>query len=271
MHAIAADRAQLTVEAFSSAVLVSPINYLLGIAVPWASEAASTVAGLSRSDAEEIFQRVTKERAIPSSYQPKDIVRATKFGILAYSTIDIRRVIVPDAQAMFRAASADGIRLQIISGYRSYTVQEQVFAKWTRENGSAQAANRYSALPGHSQHQLGTALDLNGLGESFANTPTGRWLWSNAHLYGFVFPYTLSSSPVTGYAYEPWHVRWVGRELAGIMERAAYRESAVFTADAFVWAVREVARLSGASAVIRRVADSPAGYPAFRAAGPRVS
>ena len=252
-------------------MLASPINYLLGLGVPWANKAASKVAGFSRADADEILQRVTKERALPSSYHPKDIVRATQFGINAYSTIDIRRVIVPDTQAMFRAASADGIRLQVISGYRSYAVQQQVFAKWTMQDGSAAEANRTSALPGHSQHQLGTALDLNGFGETFANTPSGRWLWSHAHLFGFVFPYTESSSPVTGYAYEPWHVRWVGRELAGIMERAAYRESDVFTADALVCAVREVARLSGASAVIRRVADTPAGYPAFDAAGPRVS
>ncbi len=257
-------------EALATTVLVSPINYLLAIGVPWASETASTVAGFSRADAEEILQRVTKAQAISSKYQPKDIVRATKYGIAAYNTIDIRKIIVPDAQAMFRAASADGIRLQIISGYRSYAVQQLVFAKWTRQGGLAEAS-RTSALPGHSQHQLGTALDLNSFGGNFSDTPTGRWLWTHAHLYGFVFPYTLSSSPVTGYEYEPWHVRWVGRELAGIMEQAGYRESDVLTADAFVWAVREVAHLSGSSAVIRRAADAPVGYPAFSAAGPRVS
>ncbi len=257
-------------EGLRSTVLASPISYLLAIGVPWASESAATVAGLSRADAEEIFKRVTKEQSIPASYKPKDIVSATRYGILAYNTIELRKKIVPDTQAMFRAASADGIRLQIISGYRTYATQQQVFAKWTRQGG-IEEASRTSALPGHSQHQLGTALDLNSFGGNFSDTPTGRWLWSHAHLYGFVFPYTLSSSPVTGYAYEPWHVRWVGRELAAIMERAGYRESDVFTADAFVWAVREVARLSGSSAVIRRVADSPAGYPAFRAAGPRVS
>ena len=257
-------------EAETSAVFESPINYLIAIGVPWQSATSPTVAGFARADAEEILQLVTKEQALPSTYQPKDIVRATSFGITAYSTIEIRRKIVPDTQAMFRAASADGIRLEIISGYRSYATQKLVFEKWTRLGGLAEAS-RTSALPGHSQHQLGTALDLNSFGGSFADTPTGRWLWTHAHLYGFVFPYTPSSSPVSGYVYEPWHIRWVGRELAGIMERAGYRESEIFTADAFVWAVREVARLSGSSAVIRRVAGFPAGYPAFLAAEPRVS
>jgi zinc D-Ala-D-Ala carboxypeptidase len=252
-------------------VLVSPINYLLGLGVPWASEGADTVAGLSRANADEVYRVVTKTQALPTTYAPKDVVRASSNGIPAYAQIDIRKIIVPDAREMANAASAEGIRLQVISGYRSYAVQQQVFAMWTRKDGSPEEANRYSALPGHSQHQLGTALDLNSFGETFSTTPVGRWLWSNAYRFGFVFPYTVDSAPTTGYEYEPWHVRWVGRELAQIMETAGYRESAVFTVDAIVVAVREVARLPGATAVIRRIPQVPSGFPAFRVSGPRVS
>lgn len=116
-------------------------------------------------------------------------------------------------QNMFRAAKADGVTLEIISGFRSYDRQTQLYNNYVSRDGVA-AADRYSARAGHSEHQTGLAFDLNSLEESFGETKEGKWLKEHCHEYGFIIRYPKEKEEITGYMYEPWHVRYLGETVA---------------------------------------------------------
>lgn len=114
-------------------------------------------------------------------------------------------------------ASKEGIILNIRSGYRSYNTQISLFDRYAQDDGS-EIANTYSAKPGHSEHQTGLALDITNRnthlapGDWFDDTPEAKWLYKNAHNYGFVLRYPQGKEHVTGYIYESWHYRYVGLE-----------------------------------------------------------
>lgn len=116
-------------------------------------------------------------------------------------------------QNMFRAAKADGIVLEIVSGFRSYDRQSTLYNNYVSRDGVA-AADRYSARAGHSEHQTGLAFDLNSLEESFGETKEGKWLKAHCHEYGFIIRYPKEKEEITGYMYEPWHVRYLGEAVA---------------------------------------------------------
>ncbi len=126
---------------------------------------------------------------------------------------------LPDLLALLEAASAERRRLAVVSSYRSFETQRATFQYHVDELGLEQAS-RVSARPGHSEHQLGTTVDFSSgavgfeLVEAFGETPEGRWLAEHAHEFGFIMSYPQGQEQVTGYSYEPWHFRWVGRELA---------------------------------------------------------
>lgn len=110
-------------------------------------------------------------------------------------------------------ATAIGLNLYISSGFRSYDYQEGLYQSYVNRDGK-EAADTYSARPGHSEHQSGLAFDLNTVDSSFAATNEGKWVHDNAHLYGFIIRYPKDKSNETGYKYESWHLRYVGLELA---------------------------------------------------------
>ena len=114
-------------------------------------------------------------------------------------------------ESMRSDASAEGIDIFIISAYRSYDVQKQLYDQEVAAFGPDQNT---SAKPGHSEHQLGTTIDINDLSGSFGDTPAGIWLQQNAPRYGFVMSYPPGREGETGYAYEPWHWRYVGPATA---------------------------------------------------------
>ncbi|MBO5783456.1 MAG: D-alanyl-D-alanine carboxypeptidase family protein [Clostridia bacterium] len=115
--------------------------------------------------------------------------------------------------AMVAAAKKDGISLWIISGYRSYDTQEAIYNRYVNDNGQEEA-DTYSARPGHSEHQTGLAFDINQISYSFGETAAGKWVAENAARYGFIIRYPESKQHITGYIYEPWHLRYLGTELA---------------------------------------------------------
>lgn len=123
----------------------------------------------------------------------------------------------PTAQAalneMFAAAAQDGISLWVASGFRSYNTQKWLYNSYVRQDGQA-LADTYSARPGHSEHQTGLAFDLNLVDDSFAYTPAGQWLAANSWKYGYIIRYPEGKEAQTGYKYEPWHVRYIGKDLA---------------------------------------------------------
>ena len=112
-----------------------------------------------------------------------------------------------------QAAAGDGLNLYVVSGYRSYDYQGQLYQNYVNRDGKA-AADRYSARPGYSEHQTGLAFDLNSTSNSFAGTPEAQWIAAHAHEYGFIVRYPQGKEAVTGYQYEPWHLRYLGKEIA---------------------------------------------------------
>lgn len=116
-------------------------------------------------------------------------------------------------ETMKNAAEAEGLNLYISSGFRSYYTQDSLYQRYCASDGQA-AADRYSARPGHSEHQTGLAIDLNTIEYSFADTPEGQWVAANCYKYGFILRYPEGKEAQTGYRYEPWHIRYVGTEKA---------------------------------------------------------
>ena len=123
----------------------------------------------------------------------------------------------PTARAAFLRMQADakkeGLNIYPISAYRSYSYQQKVYAGWVSMYGND--ADLISARPGHSEHQLGLALDVNSLEYGFENTAEGKWLKKHCAEYGFIIRYpSYEAQKYTGYSYEPWHIRYVGKSLA---------------------------------------------------------
>lgn len=116
-------------------------------------------------------------------------------------------------QQMFAAAKAEGYDLFVRSGFRSYATQKSLYNSYVNRDGKA-AADRYSARPGHSEHQTGLAFDINKANSSFAGTPEAKWLAENCHKYGFIIRYPEGKESITGYIYEPWHIRYLGVDIA---------------------------------------------------------
>ena len=111
------------------------------------------------------------------------------------------------------AASYAGYNLWITSGFRSYWDQQTLYNNYVWRDGQA-AADRYSARAGHSEHQSGLAIDVNYAGQAFVGTPEAAWLAANCADYGFIIRYPDGKENITGFKYEPWHIRYVGTDLA---------------------------------------------------------
>lgn len=114
---------------------------------------------------------------------------------------------------MQAAAASEGISLWILSSYRSYDDQEVIYNRYVAQDGR-EAADTYSSRPGHSDHQTGYTFDLNSLEQDFQYDPAGQWLDKNCYKYGFIIRYPKGKDSYTGYMYEPWHVRYIGVDLA---------------------------------------------------------
>ena len=112
-----------------------------------------------------------------------------------------------------------GLKMQSQSAYRSYGAQVSTYNNWVAQLGQ-KGADLTSARPGHSEHQTGLAMDISALpakcslDQCFADTPQGKWLAKNAWKYGFILRYPEGMTDITGYEFEPWHYRFVGKDLA---------------------------------------------------------
>ena len=139
---------------------------------------------------------VNKTYSLPSNYGSE----------LTKETMDAFNLMKQDASLL-------DLNLYIASGYRSYSTQQILYNNYVKRDG-VKEADTYSARPGHSEHQTGLAFDLNSVNSSFADTLEGKWVVHNCHKYGFIIRYPKNKSDITGYMYEPWHLRYVGKELA---------------------------------------------------------
>jgi zinc D-Ala-D-Ala carboxypeptidase len=155
---------------------------------------------------------------LPSSYVPPNLVSVGQAGFTKAGGLLIRALVIDDLRALRQAAAVAGNPVDIVAAYRSFDQQASLFSRRKKDLGLDQA-ERKTARAGHSEHQLGTAIDFKTFGESDVNarwdsTPTGRWVLDNAWQFGFIQSYPQGKTGVTCYGSEPWHYRYFGRGVA---------------------------------------------------------
>jgi len=163
-----------------------------------------------------LYILVDKQYALPADYEPSDLVPLTGMGVsyrINRNDMLLRKAAFDALEEMAAAARADGLTLLASSAYRSFAYQEQVYSRYVRQYGQEEA-DTFSARPGHSQHQLGLVVDFGSITDAFADTPEGKWLEANASRFGWSLSYPLGYEDITGYKWESWHYRYVGKELA---------------------------------------------------------
>ncbi|HSL93335.1 MAG TPA: M15 family metallopeptidase [Bacillota bacterium] len=176
------------------------------------------------SNVDSILVLVNKKRNLPATYVPVDLSRAdVPFPFDGdHPRMYLREEAARALEDLFDSAATAGLELYATSGYRSYETQAAIFAANVAKVGEEEA-NKTSAVPGQSEHQTGLAMDVTSavvnyrLVESFGETEEGMWLAQNAHHFGFIIRYPKGKEDITGYSYEPWHVRYVGTEAAKLI------------------------------------------------------
>lgn len=192
----------------ASVILAAPETFL------------AELAAVLDADTDGLLVLVDKMHYLDAAYVPQDLVSLEKGAsyIPNRAGLSLRR---PAEQALERMAAAslrDGVTLVASSTYRSYEYQEGVYGRNVRELGQA-AADRESARPGTSQHQLGTVVDFGSITDDFAETKAGRWLAANAGDFGFSLSFPDGYEDITGYRWECWHYRYIGKEAAALQKK----------------------------------------------------
>ncbi|MDN4602722.1 M15 family metallopeptidase [Paenibacillus sp. F6_3S_P_1C] len=164
---------------------------------------------------------VNKQRSLPEGYEPSDLVEPNvPFSFDGpHEKRHLRKEAAEALEKLFAGAKADGIELRAVSGYRSYERQVSIYNNNVKTKGQ-EYTDRVSSVPGHSEHQTGLAIDVsspsvgNALEEVFGTSKEGQWLAEHAAEYGYIIRYPKGEDDITGYVYEPWHIRYVGTDLA---------------------------------------------------------
>lgn len=173
------------------------------------------------TDPESITVLVNREYLLPEEYVPADLV-VPDVTFSFYGTYEksyMREAAASALEKLFAGAKEQGISLKGVSAYRSYSRQKEIYNRNVNTKGKKKA-NQVSALPGSSEHQTGLTIDVSAssvgcsLEESFGDTNEGKWLAKNCYKYGFIIRYPKGKEAITGYSYEPWHIRYVGKNLA---------------------------------------------------------
>jgi D-alanyl-D-alanine carboxypeptidase len=165
------------------------------------------------------YRLVDKQHALPENYEPEDLIPLTA-GIyrLGRDGLALRESAVNALKEMAAAAATEGIVFVIGSAYRSAAYQAQIYEREVSTYGR-EIADRESAQPGKSQHQLGLVLDFAPIDDSFANTSASAWLSSNSGRFGWSLSYPNGYEEVTGYRWESWHYRYVGKDLTLFIDK----------------------------------------------------
>lgn len=175
----------------------------------------------------DILILANKNWNLPEDYVPEDLV-PVESEFVSYALPERRQLRSEAAaalQELIEASKLDWMEILCVSGYRSYETQKVIFDNKVKAAGLDYAV-KYVAYPGQSEHQTGLAMDLTSkdmvtgvLTESFGETKEGKWLVDNAHRFGFIIRYPAGKENITGYNYEPWHIRYVGAEVAHTIYR----------------------------------------------------
>lgn len=192
--------------------------------VPQAPVAPSPAATLPRqfslTDPASPWLVVNKHRPlVPADYVPSDLAQPNVRTIVSGEAALLNSTTAAAAEAMFAAAALDGVSITLASGYRSYSTQVATYNGYVAARGQADA-DTASARPGYSEHQTGWSFDIGdgggacGFQPCFADQPAAAWVKANGHRFGFIVRYPWMFHPITGYYYEPWHLRYIGVEAA---------------------------------------------------------
>lgn len=164
---------------------------------------------------------VNKQRHLSSSYKPADLVKPNIDFMQSNESVMYLRVDAANAlEELIKGAQDAGYKFYGVSGFRSYDLQLEVYKDNINQYGSEEKANFYSAKAGESEHQLGLSIDVStsevgySLVESLGDTKAGKWLADNCYKYGYIIRFPKNKEKITGYSYEPWHIRYVGKPLA---------------------------------------------------------
>lgn len=194
IKAIAKGNCQITVATVSQPIIEVKIQ----IAV---NEKNKPVENMTSNNVEDItyingIMLVNKNHPIPSSYAP---------GLLT----EVYNAFLE----LKRDAANAGHNIELLSGFRSYETQKRLYNNYVATYGQAEA-DTFSARPGTSEHQTGLAMDVGWIDDSYGDTPSGKWLAENCYKYGFIIRYMKGKESITGYKYEPWHIRYLGKDIA---------------------------------------------------------
>jgi D-alanyl-D-alanine carboxypeptidase len=173
-----------------------------------------------RSDDLSLYYLIDKKHYVGSDYEPKDLmpVKNNDLWNVSRNDLSLRPEAYHALEELSRAALADGIKLMVSSTYRSYSYQERLFARYVAQDG-VELAERYSARPGTSQHQLGVAIDFGSITDDWADTKMGKWVYNNAAKYGWSLSFPQGYEDVTGYMWECWHFRYIGVEACEFQKK----------------------------------------------------
>ena len=161
---------------------------------------------------------VDKEHPLPPDYSPGDLVELMNASYrVGRNGMPLRKTAALSLEDMAAAAKNAGLTLVASSAYRSYDYQAGVYERNVAQMGR-EAADRESARPGHSQHQLGLVVDFGSITDAFALTAEGQWLASNASNFGWSLSYPEGYEDITGYRWESWHYRYVGDDLSSFID-----------------------------------------------------
>jgi D-alanyl-D-alanine carboxypeptidase len=186
-----------------------------------ATEKGFNASRYSLTDPASIWVVANKLRPLSTlSYAPNDLVTPhVPLRVPGNESMQLRKEASSALEAMFEASERDGAAMMLSSGYRSYSYQVSLYGGYVQKNGQAEA-DKVSARPGYSEHQTGLAADVEPADQQcdvevcFADLPAGKWVAAHAWEYGFILRYPADKTAVTGYSYEPWHLRYVGKDLA---------------------------------------------------------
>ncbi|GGA84895.1 D-alanyl-D-alanine carboxypeptidase family protein [Ornithinibacillus halotolerans] len=208
-------------------VLDNEISLTPGVGLAFVEEEQIDEDTKTISNPYDVLALINKQHALPADYEPIDlVVPDVRFPFVEDLPKKQMRKVAADAlEKMFGDADLESLDLFAQSGFRSYERQDVLFAAYVSNHGEEQA-NTFSAKPGESEHQSGLTMDVTSpqvnyaLVTEFGETEEGIWLQENAHKYGFIIRYPEGKEDITGYQYEPWHLRYVGIKAATeIMER----------------------------------------------------
>ena len=188
-------------------------------------EETAKVVSVVKENEDNLAVLCNKEVMLGENYAPDDLIvpNVPLTYPASYEQSHLREEAGRKLEAMFADAKKEGLEtLYLVSGYRSYKYQYEIFNNSIKNRGR-EHTEKYMAKPGHSEHQTGLTADIStqsmgfGLEESFENTKEGQWLAQNAHKYGYILRYPRERVETTGYAYEPWHFRYVGKDISEYM------------------------------------------------------